>query len=111
MSASRGSKTGLVADLMQKPDCADREVLIAEAMAGDYHDFHSGKHDLPKVALVNRLNRFGYRDLAKRAMRGDYDDDPDDQDKEALAASVEKGGNPLLAGAIRASKKGETSGQ
>jgi hypothetical protein len=78
-----GSWDKLVEDLARKPPDSLRDELIRNALLGRYHDFKSTL-DMPKVALVSDLERFGYRDLARKAIRGDYDDRPDAEDTAAF---------------------------
>lgn len=76
---TKGSMTTLIDDLLRKPRDPFREELIGHALAGRYHDFKSS-HATPKVLLVHDLKRVGFDDIARRAMRGEYDDAPDTDD-------------------------------
>jgi hypothetical protein len=68
------TKTTLVADLQQKTETPERNVIIELATAGHYHDFDS---DLPapKMQLVADLIEAGYEDLAENVKRGAYDNE------------------------------------
>jgi hypothetical protein len=70
-----GTMDKLVEDLLRKPQNSLRDELVKRALLGAYHDFKA-RSATPKVDLVNDLTRFDYRDLARKAMRGEYDDDP-----------------------------------
>lgn len=89
-----GTMDTLVEDLLRKPRDSFREELVKKAMAGHYNDWKSDE-TTPKVVLIADLTRYGYRDLARKAMRGEYDDEPDDDDKAAFAKSLAT--NPRLA--------------
>jgi hypothetical protein len=82
-----GTMDQLVADLLRKPMDSFREELLANARAGLYHDFKS-THLTPKLLLIGDLERYGYRDLARRAMRGAYADKPDAADDADMEASL-----------------------
>lgn len=75
----RGTLTTLIADLLRKPACSFREELLAKARSGFYHDYKSPE-PTPKILLVTDLARYGYRDLARKAARGEYNDEPDAED-------------------------------
>lgn len=90
-----GTTDKLVEDLLRKPPCSLREELVRNALAGHYHDYKSDDGAAPKVALITDLARFGYADLARRAARGEYDDEPDDADEAMLEQS--RHNNPAIA--------------
>ncbi len=97
-----GSQDQLVSDLMRKPRDAFRDQLVANATAGMYHDYKS-EHATPKLLLFHDLTRYGYRDLARRAKRGDYDDEPDASEAAEIDAMI--AANPALASAWEEAKK------
>jgi hypothetical protein len=88
-----GSQDTLIADLMKKPRDAFRDQLIANAHAGLYHDFKTTLAT-PKVQLVSDLTRYGYRDLARKTIRGEYDDNPDAGDSAEMDAMIAS--DPIL---------------
>jgi hypothetical protein len=47
---------------------ADLEALLAEARAGQFHDFRNEKYATPKIALHRKLQA-----LAEKVKAGDYD--------------------------------------
>lgn len=63
--------------------------ILAEAEAGDYHDYKS-KYTLPKVRLVMHLEEVELNDLADRVRDGDFDEEPDEEDKKKLLREAEK---------------------
>lgn len=67
------TKTLLVKELWKKPESNARNQLIQRALKGMYHDFES-PHALPKTMLVNELMQAGFKDLAQRAAKGDFDE-------------------------------------
>lgn len=83
MSCDLAGQALLAADLERKPRDTFRDELLVNVRANRYHDFKSDVA-MPKVALVQDLLRYGYRDLAHKAMRGEYDDTPDEKDIEHL---------------------------
>jgi hypothetical protein len=87
MGEARGTMNGLVEDLLRKPPSSLRDELVRNALVGRYHDFKSSL-SLPKMALVEDLTRFDFRDLARRAMRGEYDDAPDEEDTADLGRLI-----------------------
>lgn len=97
-----GSQDTLVADLLRKPPDALRDKLIANAMAGLYHDYKSTE-PVPKLLLISDLERYGYRDLARRAKRGAYDDRPDAEDSADMDDWLAK--NPKMAAVWEAMAK------
>ena len=78
-----GSMDTLVEDLLRKPRNSLRDELVKNALAGRYHDFKTTLA-APKVQLVADCQRFGYDDIARKAMRGDYDDEPDAADAASM---------------------------
>lgn len=69
-----GTSTKLVADLMTKPACGYRGIILARAEAFYYDDFKSTYEGAcPKMKLVEDLNVAGYHDLAQKAIDGEYD--------------------------------------
>lgn len=60
------------------------EVTIAEAKAGEYHDYKNQKYVCGKVALVERLNYLHQHELTKRVIDGEFDEVADETDKEEL---------------------------
>ena len=74
----------LIDALLRKPPSAFRAELVKNALLGRYHDFKSTLAT-PKVQLVADLKRYGFDDLARRAMRGEYDDEPDAEDTADVA--------------------------
>lgn len=89
-----GTMDTLIEHLMRKPRDGLRDQLVANASAGLYHDFKS-PHPTPKMLLVADLRKYGYRDLARRAERGEYDDRADAEDDSAMARMMAE--DPALA--------------
>ncbi len=69
------SKVDLPRDLEEKPPSSKRDRLLRLARGGHFHDFESIL-DFPKTELRRELLDAGFPDLAERAIRGHYDDDP-----------------------------------
>lgn len=65
----------LVEELEKRNVDGKYDQIISEAKAGDYHDFRSEVHAVPKVMLVNRLGEFPeLKDIALDVMTGVYDE-------------------------------------
>lgn len=86
----------LVADLETKPKTFDRDEMIRRARRNKYHDFLSD-NALNSIALVQHLDRLGYKDLAENAKQGKYDATREESDEwaktpEGQATFAEFGG-------------------
>jgi hypothetical protein len=68
------TKTTLVADLREKPPSETRDRLIAEALAGRFHDYDSDEV-CGKVVANAELLAAGFDDLARKVVDGAYDDE------------------------------------
>jgi hypothetical protein len=56
--------------------------IIAEAKAGEYHDFKNQKYACGKIEVVNKLSAFPELNHIRQAvMDGDYDEEMDEADK------------------------------
>lgn len=75
------TRTDLVAELERYPRTPLIEQIIAEAKAGEFHDFKNEKYDMPKVELVRLLREAKLDKLAKRVINGDFDEPADETDK------------------------------
>lgn len=82
----------LVQELEKMPWSPELAVIIAEAKAGEYHDYKNQKYACGKVAVVGKLRAIGADDLAKQVINGDYDEEADAQDKEHLRQICIEGG-------------------
>lgn len=68
------------------------EFMIAEAKAGEYHDYKNKKYACGKVAVVGYLRHAGLETLAARVIDGEFDEVADEEDK----AEMRKGLDPKL---------------
>lgn len=55
--------------------------MIDEAVAGEYHDFKNQKYACGKVEVVSKLRAAGLDALARRVMQGEFDEEPDAEDR------------------------------
>ena len=55
--------------------------LIAEAKAGEYHDYKNTKYDCGKVEASRKLRAAGLSRLAIMIESGDFDEEADEEDK------------------------------
>lgn len=63
--------------------------IIAEAQAGEYHDYKNNKYVCGKVALVEKLEAFPELDhIRKAVINGEYDETPDEEDKAMLRKDI-----------------------
>lgn len=58
--------------------------IIEEAKAGEYHDYKNQKYACGKVEVYNKLKFVGLDALAKRVMDGEFDEEPDEADRDEL---------------------------
>lgn len=84
MKTRKSTMVELVDELRKLPKSQAIDHMIEEALAGEYHDFKNNKYACGKVESATRLDSLGYHELANRIKRGEFDEPPDDQDKEAL---------------------------
>lgn len=90
----------LIADLEALPDPARGSFILAAARNNAYHDFRS-HHPTPKLELHRHLQGAGLHDLAARAVDGEYDDEPGDDDLAELEALIGSAAFKALQGARR----------
>jgi hypothetical protein len=58
--------------------------IIDEAKRGEYHDYKNQKYVCGKVAVSGALRAIGLVELAKRVENGEFDEEPDEEDKNML---------------------------
>lgn len=83
--------------LLAKPGLGEREqqglkYMIAEAKAGEYHDYKNNKYVCGKVASSGMLRAMGFIPLAKRIENGEFDEEADESDKTSLKQNALDGG-------------------
>lgn len=66
--------------------------MIAEAKAGEFHDYKNEKYTCGKMAASAMLRQMGFIDLAKRIEEGEFDEEADEADKAKLKADAMAGG-------------------
>jgi hypothetical protein len=70
--------------LLAERDPARYKSIISKALAGVYHDYKS-EEAMPKVRLVNDLSIYPeLYDIREAVIRGDYDEDLDNIDKDTM---------------------------
>lgn len=75
---------------MNNTPALDMELLeetIAEAKAGEYHDYKNNKYVCGKIELSSRLRHLGLAGLALRVERGEFDEEADEEDKKRMRES------------------------
>lgn len=78
----------LVEEMQKLPQTPELLAIIEEAKAGEYHDYKNKKYDCGKVEVVKRLQLLGHFNLAQRVIEGEFDEDPDDLDKENMRRDI-----------------------
>ncbi len=84
MRTIKDTRTHLVAELStlhQTPEIAE---IILEARQGYFHDFKSEEYVVPKGMLIQKLRAAGLEDLAGRVIAGEFDEEPDEEDREEM---------------------------
>lgn len=72
---SKSTTVELVEELEKRNVDGKYNRIIAEAKAGEYHDFRNNKYATPKVTLVAHLGEFPeLSDIGKDVMTGVYDE-------------------------------------
>lgn len=75
----------LVAELEKiQPRTPQIELIISEAKAGEYHDYKNKKYTCGKFEAVSKLSAAGLGDLAKRVRSGEFDEQADEEDRDAM---------------------------
>jgi hypothetical protein len=74
----------LVAELQKLPKSDRIDFMIAEAKAGEYHDYKNVKYACGKVESSQRLRKLGHRELAIRIEQGEFDEQMDESDKQNM---------------------------
>lgn len=74
----------LVEELQKLPVSDEINFMIAEALAGEYHDFKNKKYSCGKVASYQKLKALGYNSLANRIKEGEFDEEADEADQEMM---------------------------
>lgn len=76
------------------------QVLLDEAMTGEYHDYKNQKYDCGKIEVVKkleaeaalprtpRLTREKLKAIAQDVRQGVYDEEPDEADKAELRKTI-----------------------
>ncbi len=80
MKKSKSTMVELVTELEKLPQTPEIIEMIAEARAGEYHDYKNKKYDCGKVESYNRLMALGHPELATRIRDGEFDEDADAAD-------------------------------
>lgn len=79
--ARKSTMVELVRELeLIQPRTSAVEEMIAEAKAGEYHDYKNKKYVCGKVAVVGKLRAAGYHELAARVANGEFDEEADEED-------------------------------
>lgn len=80
----------LVDELKKLPPSEGVNIMIDEALAGEYHDFKSKKYVCGKLESSQRLRKMGHNELAERIEEGEFDEDMDEDDRELMRQDIER---------------------
>jgi hypothetical protein len=83
MGKRKDTRTDLVEELLKLPQSDMRDAIIAEAKAGEYHDYKNQKYACGKVAVVGHLRNLSDPKadaLAQRVIDGEFDEEADAED-------------------------------
>lgn len=95
--ARKNTMTDLVNELEKvEPRTELIERIIAEARAGEFHDYKNQKYVCGKVAAVSLLRAAGQEKLALAIMNGEYDEEPDQDDLKYLESICPEGLKPMV---------------
>lgn len=87
----------LVQELEKLPQTEAIKEMIAEAKAGEYHDYKNNKYTCGKMESATRLDRLGYTQLSARIKDGEFDEEADEQDQAEMRKKLlENGGNEAI---------------
>ena len=87
----KDTRIHLVAELEKLPVHPDLPGIIAEAKAGEYHDYKNKKYDCGKMEVVNRLRRLELQEadeLLARVISGEFDEVADEEDKAMMRKDI-----------------------
>ena len=78
----------LVEELEKLPFSLGVNIMIAEAKAGEYHDFKNQRYACGKMESSQRLHQLGHHELARRIEQGEFDEEADAEDNARLAKDL-----------------------
>ncbi|MES3019387.1 MAG: hypothetical protein V4721_16490 [Bacteroidota bacterium] len=88
----KSTNVDLVEDLTKINSSGRLDGIIKAAEQNQYHDFKS-VHSMPKVVLIDDLSHFPETiEITNSVMRGEYDESPDEQDREEMRRDLKEGG-------------------
>lgn len=103
----RSTMVELVEDLRKLPESPDIQLMIEEALAGEYHDYKNVKYVCGKMESSQRLRKLGYPELARRIEQGEFDEEADEADKDMMRKDLDAGGMSALHGMFGVEKNTE----
>lgn len=88
---AKSTMVELVTELQEiQPRTPAIAFMIAEAMAGEYHDFKNQKYACGKVEVVTKLRAEGLIALANRVIDGEFDESMDADDINEMRRTTPK---------------------
>lgn len=81
----------LVEELQALPPSPEIDEMIAEAKAGEYHDYKNRKYVCGKMAVYGKLKAAGLDDLANRITAGEFDEEADAEDIKNMREELGEG--------------------
>lgn len=91
----KDTRTDLVEELKKLKQYPEITYMIAEAQAGEYHDYKNKKYVCGKTEAITRLDTISrfYNDqtviaLRNQIMNGDFDEQADEEDKLSMRNDI-----------------------
>lgn len=84
MRLKKSTMVELVQELEALPQTPAIEEMIAEARAGEYHDYKNNKYVCGKFAVAGKLDAAGLFDLSRRVKDGEFDEEADEEDLDRM---------------------------
>jgi hypothetical protein len=97
---AKSTMVELVDELRKLPKSKEIDLMIEEALAGEYHDYKNQKYACGKFESATRLDDLGHYELANRIKSGEFDEEADETDKSNMRDMLSRSGmgalKPLL---------------
>lgn len=90
----------LVDELRNLPQSEGVQLMIEEALAGEYHDYKNVRYVCGKMESSRKLRNLGHVDLAKRIEQGEFDEEADAEDDAMLRKELDAHGAGRLKGIL-----------
>ncbi|WP_299076191.1 hypothetical protein [uncultured Paraglaciecola sp.] len=102
--ARKSTMVELVDELRKLQQSEGIQLMIEEALAGEYHDYKNVRYVCGKMESSRKLRNLGHVELAKRIEQGEFDEEADEADKAMMRSDLASGGASQLEGLLGLSK-------